>query len=406
MQLPPDAPIIGASRALHAAAIPLDDETARWFVFDRALGAALAEPRTPWTLDVLADLAQHHLPALAPALAIARDRPQPTTPHDSVLARSCIDALARLASAAGEPALLDEAVVAAHASGRAAFDLPYLIARASPGIGPVAPEAVLAQVATLEPMYRALAHALVARDLPALHRRRAIDATLAAPALGNAQPFVAIAEHLDADQYPRALDLASALYSSPSFGATAVRVLVPGWAALGHVDDALVRARAIRDEPEQRLALALIAPHVGDRRARDQLVREATHYMSGSELALVAAALVPIGYADQLYATRNGNSPAAVAGLAAASSGAARAALVAELGTSTCVDLLHPFARELVPELVFPTWLAELGRASGAWDPDGFFEDECAWGLAQWMTFVPLLGGAEGTRQVAEAAMP
>ncbi|HUH05576.1 MAG TPA: hypothetical protein VML75_26460 [Kofleriaceae bacterium] len=406
--VPGDTPIDGASRALYALGMGLGD--GREYIFERALRAALAEPRTSWTIDVLGSLALQYPPAFEPALACARDRPRGSSPRDIVLAKTSIEALARLVAAAPEAtrvALFEETMAAARKSDYRPHDVPYLIATGAQRVGATAPDVVLARVATVDPSYRALAYALAAAHLPAAHRRRAIDEALAVPSLGDARPFVAMADCLEPDHYPRALELADALYSSPSCGATAVRALVPGWAALGHVEDALARAGAIAHEPERQLALALIAPHVSDLHARDQLVRRATADLSGSALALAAPALVPLGYAAVLRDAGCGGSADALAGLAAAAVGPERARFLAELSAKRDPLSMQPsLARELAPEIVFPAWLRAFQHACKAPALDEFFEDECGWGLTNWMSLVPLFGGADAARQVADAVVP
>jgi hypothetical protein len=406
-----DAPICGSSRALYTMSVAVDDR--RRAVCDRALCAALAERRSTWTLDVLSELALIHPPAFEPALqatrAPLRARPRSPSPMEEVLARAGVDALARLIGAAPESmriALLDEMMAAAAAIDYGGWDMPYLLARAADVLGASVPEALLARVATIEQPYRVLAYALVARSLPPAKRQHAIDQVLVAPTIGDARPIVAIADHVAPDQFPRALELASALYSSPSFGATAVRALLPGWAALGHWEDAIARARAIRDPHERALALALIAPHADDQETRDALVREATAGMAPSSIAIAATALVPLGYGMQLRETQHGGASEALAGLARVASGAERARFLDELSASTDVLALQPLARQLVAARIFPSFCRALRCAWDTDQPDTFFEDECGWGLRQWMSFVPLLGGSAGAHQVAAAVVP
>ncbi len=58
----------------------------------------------------------------------------------------------------------EEMLAGARAIDYAAFDVPYLLARASSGVGAVAPELLLSRIATSHEFYRAHAYARVTKD--------------------------------------------------------------------------------------------------------------------------------------------------------------------------------------------------------------------------------------------------
>ncbi len=303
-------------------------------------------------------LAAVHEPARATALTVAREelsRKNATNASSQVLVRASIECLATLVSLVPRDervALFRETEVAWKSMSFPPYDLPRLLARAAPGLADVAPEVLLAAIALSHEYYRALGYALVAHALAPPWRERAIAAALeneADPSLCDARVFVAIAPHLSRELYPRALELASRLHSSPSFGATAMRALLPGWAALGNAEDAVLRARTIGWDADRGVALALGAIHLADAAECDRVVAEG--------IALVKDA-------------RGG------------------------------AELL-----ELPRDVVLARWLTVFEQGFAA-DRDEPFEDECGYGLVEWMPFVPLLGGDQGAREVADAIAP
>jgi hypothetical protein len=410
----PQAPIDGASRALLAAGLACADPDTRAHVLARALDAALVEPRSTWTMQTLARLAVEHAPARSQVLSVAREqlsRPRSGGPGDAPLPRASVDALASLASVeqvSERAPRFEEMLAGAQAVDYPAFDIPYLFARAAPGVGAVAPDLLLSRIATSHEYYRAHAYALVARDLAPEPRHRAIGLALASeadPSLADARPFVAMASVLDEEQYRRALHLANRLYSSPSFGATAMRALLPGWAALGHTEDAIARARRIKVGSERGVALARIAAHVGDPGQRDALVREGIALFGAHGAHLVAADLVPLGYGQLLAKAAGRHRAEALFALASAATGEERAGFLQALSHAGGPAHLAPLASELDPAIVFERWMTAFEQACSA-NGEDLFEDEHGCGLVEWMPLVPLLAGADGTRQVADAIVP
>jgi hypothetical protein len=401
----------GASRALGEMGIACDDEGARVLAFERALCAIRGEPRTPWTLEILARLAAHHPPAFADALAAARERGKSAAkkPSGALLRRAGVETLASLVAVApstDRTSLFAEALEAARETEYSAFNVPYLLARASPGIGPIAPQVLLDAIAGSDPHYRALAYALVAKDLSADVRRRTIATALSDPSdpsLGDARPFVALAPWLDAESLPRALELARGLYPSPSSGAAALAALLPAWAALGHVEEAAAEARAIPTIFERAVALGNIAARIDDELVRDAFVLEVLALLDDpdagpSGLAALADGLVPHGYGSLIVDAKYGRH--ALFAVARAATGEERARWIERVGKDIEPRHVVTFGRELDPRNVFPRW---FGALRGAAEGEDFFENECGEGLVDWMCAVPLLGGGEGVRQVVDA---
>ncbi len=410
------APIAGAARALLIAGRASRDDDTRVYVLDRALQATRVEGRGVWTLQTLTDLAACHSPAFPEALAAARDRPKQVDPTTNLWARECVETLAKLVAigpATMASQLFAEVFAAAAAVEYDAFKVPYLMAHASPGIGPIAPDELLARAAASHPYYRALCHALIAKDLPPDARRSAVAAALSDandPSLGDARPFVALAPLLDAESYPRAIELASHLNSSLSFGATAMASLLPGWAAIGNRADALRRARTIAVPVERGIALGNIAALVDDASVRDDLVLEALSLFVEDDfnrgVADVAARLVPLGYGPVLLELPGRRpSTAALVAVATHASGDERSALVNRLSQRLEVRYLERFGNEIDPAAVFLSWFRALRAASATRSTEDFFEDEYGVGFSEWMAAVPLLGGPDGLRQVADAIM-
>lgn len=262
----------GVSRAVaRLAAVAVDAEVRAWLC-ERALEEALTESRSTWTLDVMVALAAMHPPAVAPALAMARTARDEGTPQAIVWTQERSAALASLSclvEPASRRAVVDEALSIARDT-RVHDRNDRIVVNAAPGLIAHDSEAFFALVDSLTLGDPAWTWARLARMLDGAHRIEALRRALQNP-VGSARPLVEVAEILPVEMLPRALEMASAMYPSVNFGATALRAVLPAWAAAGNVRDALERARAIPDAGEREATLAKLVAHVdeGEREASE-----------------------------------------------------------------------------------------------------------------------------------------
>ena len=401
----------GVSRAVANMAAAAVDASVRAWLCDRALEEALAESRTTWTLDVMVALAKMHPPAVAPALAMARTARDEATPEAVVWTQERSAALASLSclvEPAARRAVVDEALSIARAT-RVHDRNDRIVVNAAPGLVAHAPEALFALVESVTLGDPAWTWARIARSSTGALRFRALRRALQNP-VGSARPLVEAADLLPVELLPRALEMASAMYPSVNFGATALRAVLPAWAAAGNVRDALVRARAIPEPGERGTTLARLVAHVAERE-REALLREAMASMSLCQpqfahqpsdcLSRAIDDLAPLGVLSQLERSDVALGGEALAKLAARSDGETRARLLQRLAETGEVEALAPVARELPAEAVFPRWMRALRTFSARGEE--FLEDDCGWGFVQWCPLTATIGGDEGLRGAAAA---
>ncbi len=344
----------GVSRAVaRLAAVAVDAEVRAWLC-ERAVNEALNEHRSTWTLDVMVALAKMHPPAVGPALAMARTARDEVTPEAVVWTQERSAALASLSclvEPASRRALVDEALSVARAT-RVHDRNDRVVVNAAPGLIARDPEELFAIVDSVALGDPAWTWARLARIFTGELRLRALRRALRDP-VGSARPLVEAAELLPVEMLPRALEMASAMFPSVNFGATALRAVLPAWAAAGNVRDALERARAIPDAGERGATLARLVAHV------DEGEREA---------------------------------------LRAESACASQPALA---GAGNAESLTHA-ASGLPADVVFTRWVEALRMFSQRGEE--FLEDDCGWGFVEWCPLTAAIGGDEALRE-ATAAM-
>jgi len=403
----PDAPTV-----LLGIIEQMEPGAARDRALEDAARVALDEiERAPWRIGALARIAAMHSPSIEATLAIARREQCPREGWPAALwdqeRAFAIAWLVRAVAPHERGALASEAVSIARGSEGPTATWP-LMGPIADGAGATCADDLLRIVHGSGEWTRGVPEELsrMAASLPEPQRTQAIEGVLAMSPDSEARPLVAIAPLLDEEHARRAITLAERMHPTRYFGALAWRAILPRWAELGHVDDAVARAREIQDPGERGIALGRIVPFAPDAQRRE-LVREmlasfgatplAYGYEPGSLAAAVADALVPAGLTRTLLDFAD-----ARAACAAAAAGDERRRLVAELVESGCApDVLAPFASELPIAPLFETFVAGVSAIVRRAALDEVVEDEYGYGLATWTPLLGRLGGQVGLVEVA-----